>query len=225
MKSSRETYSNLNLDLCWLFSPFSPVFDQQKWATKYLELKLQKQSKNWRKCHFLELFISLTPHTITLAQFWFFRSFSSSSHFHNSTTRRKDDHWRCRIKNQTVFAKVLYLFKSETMPIQFLRGKEETVIHGKKPTIFYRVRAIFFSIRPINRVQSQALNSEIKCEKKGIMNKWDAEKKCRQLVSIISKMTAVKGWEKKTKKSHNNSFKRVQILTLVYLSLARDSEL
>ena len=99
---------------------------------------------------------------------------------------------------------------------QLFTEKVNDILHGKSH---------FFSIRPINRVQSQALNSEIKCEKKGIMNKWDAEKKCRQLVSIISKMTAVKGWEKKTKKSHNNSFKRVQILTLVYLSLARDSEL
>ena len=49
-------------------------------------------------------------------------------------------------------------------------GKEETVIHGKSQRFFYKVSQ-FFSIRAINRVQSQALKSGIECEKKGIMNK------------------------------------------------------
>ena len=48
-------------------------------------------------------------------------------------------------------------------------GKEETVIHGKSQRFFYGKP--IFSIRAINRVQSQALKSGIECEKKGIMNK------------------------------------------------------
>ena len=66
-----------------------------------------------------------------------------------------------------------HLFKSETMPKQFYVEKVEKKkqLFTEKVNDILHGKSHFFSIRPINRVQSQALNSEIKCEKKGIMNK------------------------------------------------------
>ena len=121
---------------------------------------------------------------------------------------RKDDHWRCRIKNQTVFCKSFicilriylnrkpcrnsfYVEKVEKKK-QLFTEKVNDILHGKSH---------FFSIRPINRVQSQALNSEIKCEKKGIMNKWDAEKSVDNWSQLSQRWQQSRDGKRKQKES------------------------
>ena len=70
------------------------------------------------------------------------------------------------------------------------------------------VSYFFFSIWAITNVQSQALNSEIKCEKKGIMNKWDAEKKVYTIGLNYLKDDSKEEMGKENKKSRHNSFRK-----------------
>ena len=197
---AEKTYRNLNFDLCWLFSPFSLVFGPPKMSNwEFIKKIAGNSQKVDENATILNILIFRRRDQITLAQFWFFRSFSCSSHFRNVKTTTDDVESKTRQFLQKFYLHPTHLFKSEQRTdFPWKRWKRRNSYSRKKSTLFYKVSQ-FFSIRAINRVQSQALKSGIECEKKGIMNKWDAEKKCRQLVSIISKMT-VKGWEKKTKR-------------------------